>query len=193
MRRVILFLAAARVFGCAAITEHPHLPSWVPQALSSWKLPELTSLARPGSVECVHLGKCCCGTPWKKLTRLFAVGIPELGRLVASLPGGGRCCPAFAHVHETLSGNGDDGVYRTAPAKTYNSVMRRILADATFGCIARFLTGHVGVIAAGRGLTDETAQLHVPLGHYDPDSWTAWTHDRARGPLDPSQLPLCRV
>ena len=144
MRTVILFLAAARVHGFAAITEHPQLPSWMPQAPSLWKLPELKLLARVGGTECVHLDQCCCGAPWKKPTRLFAVGIPELWRLVAKLPGGGRCRPALGHRHVTLSGKGADGVYRTAPAKTYNSVMCKVLADATFGSIARFLGSRVG-------------------------------------------------
>ena len=102
MRTVILFLAAARVYGFAAVTEHPQLPSWMPQAPSSWKLPELKLLARVGDTECVHLDQCCCGTPWKKPTRLFAVGIHELGRLVAKLPGGGKCCPALGHKHFVL-------------------------------------------------------------------------------------------
>ena len=53
LRTVILFLAAARVFGFAAVMEHPQLPSWVPLAPSSWKLPELTMLARAGGAECV--------------------------------------------------------------------------------------------------------------------------------------------
>ena len=83
MRTVILCLAAARVYGFAAVMEHPQLPSWMPQAPSSWKLPGLKLLAKAGGTECVHLDQCCCGAPWKKPTRLFAVGIPELGRLVA--------------------------------------------------------------------------------------------------------------
>ena len=182
LRTVILFLAAARVYGFAAVMEHPHLPSWMPLAPSSWKLPELKMFARAGSTGCVHLDQCCCGTPWKKPTRLFAVGIPELGRLVARLPGGGRCCPALGHKHVTLIGKSEDGVCRIAPAKAYNSVMCKVLADATFGSIARFLSGHVDVMAAERGLPPEIAMLHVPIDHYDPDSWTAWTHDCARAP-----------
>ena len=138
----------------------------MPQAPSSWKLPELKLLARAGGTECVHLDQCCCGTPWKKPTRLFAVGIPELGRLVSGLPGGGKCCPALGHKHVTLTGKGEDGVYRTAPAQTYNSVMCKVLADATFGCIARFLSGHVDVMAAERGLPPEIAMLHVPIDRY---------------------------
>ena len=55
LRTVILFLAAARVYGFAAVMEHPQLPSWMPLAPSSWKLPELTFLARIGGTECVHL------------------------------------------------------------------------------------------------------------------------------------------
>ena len=129
--------------------------------------------------ECVHLDQCCCGTPWKKPTKLLAVGIPGLGRLVARLPGGGRCCPAPKHKHVTLLGESDDGIYRTAPAKTYNSVMCKVLADATFGGIVRFLSGHVDVMAE-RGLPFGISMLHVPIEYYDPDSWTAWTHDCAR-------------
>ena len=68
----------------------------------------------------------------------------------------------------------------TAPAKAYDSVMCKVLADATFGCIARFLSGHVDVMAAERGLPPEIAMLHVPVDHYDPDSWVAWTHNCAR-------------
>ena len=154
----------------------------MPDAPSSWNLPELKLLARAGNTECVHLDQCCCVTPWKKPTRLFAVSLPELGKLVAQLPGGGRCCPALGHRHVTLSGKGSDGVYRTAPAKTYNSAMCKVLADATFGGIARFFHGHVDVMAAERGLPSEIAHLHVPLDHYDPESWTAWTHECARAP-----------
>ena len=40
--------------------------------------------------------------------------------------------------HVTLTGKGEDGICRTAPAKAYNSVMCKVLADATFGGIARF-------------------------------------------------------
>ena len=80
----------------------------------------------------------------------------------------------------TLTGKSDDGICRTAPAKTYNSAMCKVLADATFGGIARFLSGHVDVMAAERGLPAEIAMLHVPIDHYDPASWTAWTHDCAR-------------
>ena len=40
--------------------------------------------------------------------------------------------------HVTLTGKGEDGICRTAPAKTYSSVMCKVLADATFGGIARF-------------------------------------------------------
>ena len=180
LRTVVLFLAAARVYGFAAVMEHPQVPSWVPQAPSSWKLPELALLARTSGVESVHLDQCCCGTPWKKPTRLLAVGLPELGQFVSTLPGGGRCSPALGHKHVTLSGKGDDGIYRTAPAKTYNSVMCKVLADATFAGIARLLSSHVDVMAAERGLPAEIAMLHVPIDHYDPASWTAWTHDCAR-------------
>ena len=141
MRTVILFLAAARVYGFAAVMEHPQLPGWMPLAPSSWKLPELTLLARPG---------------------------------------GGRFCPALGHKHVTLIGMSDDGIYRIAPAKTYKSVMCKFLADATFGSIARFPSGHVDVMAAERGLPAEVAMLHVPIDHYDPDPWIAWTHDCAR-------------
>ena len=180
LRTVNLFLAAACVHGFAAVMEHPQLPGWMPSAPSPWKLPELTLLARVGGTGCAHLDQCCCGTPWKKPTRLFAVGIPELGRLVARLPGVGRSCPALGHKHVTLTGKSGDGIYRIAPAKTYSSVMCKVLADATFGSIARFLSGHVDVMPAERGLPSEIAMLHVPIDHYDPDSWTVWTHDCAR-------------
>ena len=92
-RTVILFLAAAFVYGFAAVMEHPQLPSWMPQAPSSWELPELKLLSRAGGTECVHLDQCCCGAPWKKPTGLFAVGTPELGRLVAELQGVGDAAP----------------------------------------------------------------------------------------------------
>ena len=59
LRTVILFLAADRVYGFAAVMEHPQLPSWMPLAPSSWKLPGLTLLARAGGTKCVHLGQCC--------------------------------------------------------------------------------------------------------------------------------------
>ena len=180
MRTVILFLAAARVYGFAAVMEHPQLPSWEPRAPSSWKLPELAAIAQMGGVDCVHLDQCCCGTPWKKPTRLFAVGLPELGRAVGRLPGGGRCVPSLGHSHVSLSGVDENGVYRTAPAKTYNSVMCQVLAEATFGCIERLLSRHAGVLASERGLPEDIERLHVPLDLYDPQSWSAWTHDCAR-------------
>ena len=66
-----------------------------------------------------------------------------------------------------MSGKGEDGVCHIAPAKTYNSVMCKVLADATFGGIARILSGHVDVMAAERGLPPKIAMLHVPIDHYD--------------------------
>ena len=110
------------------------------------------------------------------------MGIPELAREVSRLPGGGRCCPSLGHVHVSLAGKDESGVFRTAPAKTYNSVMCQVLANATFGCIERLLSHHSGVLAAERGIPDDIARLHVPLDVYDPDSWTAWAHDCARAP-----------
>ena len=182
LRTVVLFLTAARVYGFSAIMEHPQLPSWAPGAPSSWRLQELVSLSRAGGTADLHLDQCCCGTRWKKPTRLFAVGVPELARLISVLPGGGRCNRSLGHVHVSLSGKGNDGVWRTAPAKTYNSAMCKMLADATFGCIGRFLHRHAGVMAEERGLPADIEALHVPLDHYDPDSWLAWTHDCARAP-----------
>ena len=118
LRIVILFLAAARVYGFAAIMEHPQLPSWAPGAPSSWKLQELVSLSCAGGMADVHLDQCCCGAPWKKPTRLFAVGVPGLARLVSVLPGGGCCSRALGHVHVSLFGKGEYGFWRIAPAKT---------------------------------------------------------------------------
>ena len=57
LRTVILFLAAARIYGFAAVMGHPQLPGWMLLAPSTWKLPELTLLARVGGTECVHLGQ----------------------------------------------------------------------------------------------------------------------------------------
>ena len=182
MRTTILFLAAARVYGFAAVMEHPQCPTWAPGAPSAWLLPELRCLAAAGGTASIHLDQCCCGTPWKKPTRLFAVGIPELETCVARLPGGGRCCPALGHNHVSLSGRDDSGVYRTAPAKTYNSTMCRMLADAAFASIERMLGPHAGAMAEERGLPADLSQLHVPLDFYDPASWESWTHDCARGP-----------
>ena len=51
MRTVTLFLAAARVYGFSAVMEHPQLPGWMPDAPSSWSLPELKLLARAGGTE----------------------------------------------------------------------------------------------------------------------------------------------
>jgi len=118
--------------------------------------------------------------PWRKPTRLFAVGLPELARLVARLPGGGRCCPALGHRHVVLTGKTPDGAWSTALAKTYNSNMCHLLADAAFGCIERSLWSHAGVMADERGLPADVERLHVPLDFYDPASWEAWAHDCAR-------------
>ena len=93
MRTVILFLAAARVYGFAAVMEHPQLPSWMPQAPSSWKLPELKFLSGPGalsvctltSVVVVLLGRSRRGC----LPSVFL----SLGSLLLSCPGVGGAAP----------------------------------------------------------------------------------------------------
>ena len=100
---------------------------------------------------------------------------------MARLPGGGKCCPALGHAHVTLTGKDEFGTYRTAPAKTYNSTMCRMLADAAFAGIERMLGARAGVMAEERGLPADLTRLHVPLDFYDPASWEAWTHDCARG------------
>ena len=183
LRTVILFLAAARVYGFAAIMEHPQLPSWAPGAPSSWKLQELVSLSRAGGTADVHLDQCCCGTPWKKPTRLFAVGVPELARLVSVLPGGGRCSRALrACACPPVWQGGRWRLAQCARQDSQYSAMCKLLADATFGCIGRFLPWHADVMAEERGLPADIEVLHVPLDHYDPLSWLAWTHDCARAP-----------
>ena len=180
LRTVVLFLVAARVYGFSAVMEHPQQAAWAPGAPSAWKLPELRALMRCDRVDSVHLDQCTCGTPWKKPTRLLAVNLPELARLVSRLPGGGRCHPCLGHQHVSLSGRDELGAFRTAPAKTYNSVMCKLLADATAGSIARYLAAHEGVMASERGIPPDIERLHVPLDFYDPDSWDSWAHDCAR-------------
>jgi len=50
LRTVVLFLAAARAYGFAAIMEHPQCPDWVAGAPSAWLLPELRCLAAAGGL-----------------------------------------------------------------------------------------------------------------------------------------------
>ena len=155
-----------------AVSHLSPIPSllWEPAAPSSWKLLELQALACSGGVDSVHLDQCCCGAAWMKPTRFLAVGLPELAVLVSRLPGGGRCCPALGHSHVSLSGKDQEGRWRTAPAKTYNSDLCRLLAEAAFGAVGRLLHAHAGVAAADSELPEDLARFHVPLDHYDPES-----------------------
>ena len=179
MRTMLLFLAAARAFGFAAVMEHPQEPEWAPGAPSCWKLPEMRALVASGHVQRVHLDQCCCGTPWRKPTCLLAVRMPELADAVAALPGGGRCNAALGHSHVSLLGRSTEGHFLTAPAKTYNGEMCRVIAGAALGASRRLLAAHRGVRPCERPLTPEFERLCVPVDWYDPGSWAAWSPDRA--------------
>ena len=96
LRTMVLFLAAARTYGFAAIMEHPAEPVGFSSAPALWKLPELRTLAAAEGVQKVLVDQCCLGAPWRKPTCLLAVGVPELETLVRTLPGGSGLSRLFA-------------------------------------------------------------------------------------------------
>ena len=68
--------------------------------------------------------------------------------------------------------------------------MCKVLADATFGSVACFLSSHVGVMAAEPGLPPEIAMLHVPLTITTPSRGLLGRMIVPGRPLESCRLPI---
>ena len=119
-----MFYAALTSPATAVIMEHPMRPSWMPTAPSSWLVPELRYLARQPNCVSVDIDQCMFGAASKKPTTLLCLQVQHL-HLLRDLPH--RCDKS--HVHATvLRGLDSNGLFRTAPAKTYPKGLCSILA-----------------------------------------------------------------
>ena len=89
LRTTIVFLYAALAHGVPAAMEHPEVPTHVPQAPSSWLLPELVHLEAQPGVQVATLHQCMWGAPARKATRFLCVAFPALAGAVEHHRGGG--------------------------------------------------------------------------------------------------------
>jgi len=119
-----MFFAAITAPTTAVIMEHPKRPSWVPMAPSSWLVPELQYIAKQANCFSVDIDQCMFGAPSMKPTTLLCLQVQHL-QLLRDIPH--RCDKS--HVHATvLRGLDSNGLFRTAPAKTYPKGLCSILA-----------------------------------------------------------------
>ena len=77
-----MFFAALCSPITAVIMEHPRQPHWLPQAPSSWLVPELRCLAGLPSFKAVDIEQCMLGAPSKKPTALLCLQVSRLQLLL---------------------------------------------------------------------------------------------------------------
>lgn len=77
-----MFFAALCSPITAVIMEHPRRPHWMPQAPSSWLVPELQYLAGLTSCKAVDIDQCMLGAPSKKPTALLCLQVSRLQLLL---------------------------------------------------------------------------------------------------------------
>ena len=133
-----MFFAALTAPGTAVIMEHPKRPSWVPLAPSSWLVPELKYIARQANCLTPDIDQCMFGAPSKKPTTLLCLQVQHLD-LLRNMP---HVCDGN-HEHATvLRGLDSEGLFRTAPAKTYPRGLCAILVKLAFEQFASICSDH---------------------------------------------------
>ena len=130
LRAVIrMFYAALCNPTVAVVMEHPRLPHWIPNAPSSWLLPELQCIASGPNARSVQVDQCMVGAPSMKPTTLLCLQVNRIALLDLQCL---RC--DRQHVHQqVLRGLDEDGLFRTAPAKQYPRGLCSLLARLALG------------------------------------------------------------
>ena len=124
-----MFFAALCSPATGVIMEHPRKPSWMPQAPSSWLLPELEYFADLPNCEAHHVDQCMLGAPNKKPTTLLCLQVKCI-HILKQTPT--TCDQQHQHA-TTLRGVDDNELFRTAPAKQYPRGMCSLLAKLAHG------------------------------------------------------------
>ena len=123
-----MFYAALCNPDCAVIMEHPRCPTWVPEAPSSWLLPELAYIASLSAARVLDVDQCMFGAPSKKPTTLLCLNALHLEPFESAPL---VCCHTSHEV--ILTGKDEHGNFRTAPAKQYPGGLCGALAGVAVG------------------------------------------------------------
>lgn len=131
-----LMVAGRRGF---ALVEHPAEPVWEPRAASSWRLPEVGWITEQLGAVKHYLDQCSCGAEARKPTTLWAANLPSMPRRLNELEGRGYCSHESGHAVR-LIGKGENGQFRTAPAKVYPPrlclLIATVIKDYVDACVA---------------------------------------------------------
>lgn len=120
--------AASTTICTMVVMEHPER-SWIPNAPSSWLLPELSWGRSLPNATAISLDQCMFEAPSQKPATLFCFDCDAMGLESRRAPNQGKC---NHRSHATvLIGRRPDGTFTTAPSKQYPGTMNKFLAKVS--------------------------------------------------------------
>ena len=135
----------------------------MPQAPSSWMVPELQYLAGLTSCKAVDVDQCMLGAPSKKPTTLLCLQVKRL-QLLLDAP---TTCDRSHNHATTLRGLDENGLFRTAPAKQYPRGLCSILAKLALGQFVDSCSASPPPLPKPDDFADPVfSQCYVPTDHY---------------------------
>ena len=151
------------------IMEHPKR-SWIPNAPSSWLLPELTWVRDLPNALSIDIDQCMFEAPSQKPTTLLCLNCLHIRQAIRAAPNGAKCNHS-SHA-SVLIGRKSDGPFATAPSKQYPGPMDSMLARVTYSHIRTQMVN----LENGHSPCDlhnfvlfPLGAFYVPLDPYNPD------------------------
>ena len=127
-------LEACRRMGVPAVMENPH-SSYI------WKAPAMTTLAGKTAVNSFVVDMCSFKSPWRKRTRLMAIGLDLSGLPPLCRSCGGKCSYS-ERPHVELRGK-NNGVFLTLNAQAYPPKFCKMIVDVINEVRAKRATGNL--------------------------------------------------
>ena len=166
---LLLLVAEAAAGGGAATVEHP-ATFWREGLPAIWRTAAVRSILATREAELHCVDQCQLGLGHKGPTFLLALRCPNLGSLIAALPGRGRCDHG-PRAHPPLIGRTESG-WRTAAKRLYPADLGRLLARALLHRLPGEREGGGPVEEGGRESGDGSGVLEdawlrrfaIPLG-----------------------------
>ena len=115
------------------MTEHPSSATWVPQAASIWKLPEIDWQRQTTAAQLVRFRQGDLGQIGVKPTTLLTIRLPTLRLRIKQ-----NTLPSHMHVAAgPLQGKNADGTWKTSHSKEYPVLLNKALAESMLDQIRR--------------------------------------------------------
>ena len=126
-----LSAALLRTGGFSA-TEHPSSATWLPQAASIWKLPEISWQRQTTAAQLLRFRQGDMGQIGVKPTTLLTIRLPTLKMRIKH-----NTLPSHSHVTAPLQGRNPDGTWATTRSKEYPVLLNKALAESMLDSIRK--------------------------------------------------------